>query len=200
MTWSVLAVDQSASSTGWAHLSHSQNTPTWGNFTMKPWADHEGERLWTWMSWLGEKVEALKVTHLILENTFRPQHEETLTQKIGQYGLIGMAGVVQYLCNSKKGMAVDFSVVEPRTWRKSFIGSAQPPKGLVKAQRRKWLKDKAIEACHARGWLVENDDCADALGILAYACSAIDPGYAAKQVGLFKRAELEFENEERDLR
>jgi hypothetical protein len=198
--WSVLAVDQSASSTGWAHLSHGQKTPTWGRFTMAPWADCEGERLWTWLSWLGEKVEALQVTHLVLENTFIPPHPESLTQRIGQYGLIGMASVVAHLCNTKKNMNVDFSVVEPRTWRKAFIGKEEPPKGLVKHQRRAWLKEKSVAACHARGWLVENDDTADALGILAYACSAIDPAFMAKQGALFRKAEAQVEDEERSLR
>jgi hypothetical protein len=95
---------------------------------------------------------------------------------------------------------VDFSVVTPGQWRKAFLGSAEPPKGLVKHQRRAWLKDRAVTECHKRGWLVEGNDSADALGILAYACGAIDPAFAVQQGPLFRKAELQFENEERSLR
>lgn len=201
MTWSVLALDQSPTNTGWAALSQGQDRPTWGKFSLPGWENAEGERLHQFYEWLGRKVVDLNVTHLVAESMFTPaDHAQSDTAQIGRWGLIGICDMVRYVCNSKRGMNVDFSMVTSTTWRKAFLGSANPPKGLVKSQRRTWLKAKAIEACHSRGWLVENDDTADALGILAYACSAIDPGYAAKQVGLFKRKELEFENEERDLR
>jgi len=38
------------------------------------------------------------------------------------------------------------------------------------------------------------------LGILAYACGAIDPAFAIQQGALFRRAEMKCENEERSLR
>jgi hypothetical protein len=97
-------------------------------------------------------------------------------------------------------MEVDFSVVAAGKWRKAFLGSAEPPKGLVKHQRRAWLKDKAVTECHRRGWLVENNDSADALGILAYACGAIDPAFAVQQGPLFRKAETRFDEEQRELR
>jgi len=200
MSWSVLAVDQSATSTGWAHLTKGQNTPTWGRLTLPPWKDQEGARLWAWFTWLGKMATDLKITHLVLESTFIPMHNEDLTQRIAQYGQIGMADAVAHLCTTERGQVVDFSVVSPGQWRKAFLGSADAPKGLVKHQRRAWLKDKAVTECHKRGWLVENNDSADALGILAYACGAIDPAFAVQQGPLFRKAEMQFENEERSLR
>lgn len=200
MSWSVLAVDQSATSTGWAHLTKGQHVPTWGRFTLPSWKDREGENLWKWFTWLGEKVVDLRVTHVILENTFIPMHNESLEQRIAQYGQLGMASAVAHLCNTQKGMAVDFSVVAPNKWRQAFLGSPEAPKGLVKHQRRAWLKDKAVTECHRRGWLVENNDSADALGILAYACGAIDPAFAVQQGPLFRKAEARFDEEQRELR
>lgn len=200
MSWSVLAVDQSMTSTGWAHLAKGQHTPTWGRYTLPSWHDREGECLWTWFSWLGEKVADLRVTHLILENTFIPMHNEGLTNRIAQYGQLGMASAVAWLCTEKKSQPVEFSVVTPQQWRRAFLGSADAPKGLVQAQRRTWLKERCVAECHKRGWLVDGNDAADALGILAYACSAIDPAFAIRQGALFRRAELRHEMEERALR
>lgn len=200
MTWSVLAIDQSATSTGWAHLRQGQNTPTWGVYTLPSWKDREGEMLWRWFTWLGHKVSDHDVTHLVLENTFIPAHDEDLSQRIAQFGQLGMADAVRYLCNTQKGMNIEFTVVSPSQWRAPFLGAAQAPKGLVKHQRRTWLKERCVAECHKRGWLVEGNDSADALGILAYACSAIDPAFHVKQGPLFRQAEARCENEERDLR
>jgi hypothetical protein len=197
----VLALDQSMTSTGWAHLSQGQDRPTWGKYSLPDWTNCEGEQGYKFWEWLGNKVVDLKVTHLVLENAINPRgYDSSDTEQIARWGMILLADMVRHVCNAKRGMQVDMSTVTSSAWRKVFIGTGAPPKALAKKQRRPWLKDKAIKACHARGWLVESDDCADALGILAYACAAIDPGYAAKQVGLFKRAELEFENEERSMR
>jgi Holliday junction resolvasome RuvABC endonuclease subunit len=200
MSWSVLAIDQSMTSTGWAHLKKGQAVPTWGRFTLPSWHDREGECLWNWFSWLGEKVVETQATALILENTFIPMHNEGLTNRIAQYGQLGMASAVAHLCTTQKGQPVDFSVVTPQQWRRAFLGSADAPKGLVQAQRRTWLKERAVAECHIRGWLVEGNDAADALGILAYACGAIDPAFAIQQGALFRRAEMKCENEERGLR
>jgi len=200
MNWSVLAVDQSMTSTGWAHLRHGQATPTWGRYVLPSWNDREGELLWKWFSWLGEKVTELKVTHLVLENTFQPDHREDLSLLIAKYGQLGMASTVAHLCTTQKAQPVEFTVVTPSQWRASFLGSAEAPRGLVKHQRRVWLKERAVAECHKRGWLVEGNDSADALGLLAYACGAIDPAFHVKQGPLFRQAEARFENEERNMR
>lgn len=199
MKWSVLAIDQSMTASGWAHLQHGQKVPTWGLRTCAAWGDDEGRHLWEFLEWLGEKMTALQVTHLFLENTFIPNHNEGLTMKIAQYGLIGMASTAAFLCG-RRGQPVEFAVVTPGQWRATFLGSSEPPKGLVKGQRRTWLKDKAVRACLERGWNVEDNNVADALGILAFGCSAIDPAFATTQGPLFRRAELTFDNEQRGLR
>lgn len=200
MSWSVLAVDQSMTSTGWAHLRDGQQTPTWGIFTQPSWEDREGEMLWKWFSWLGKKVSELQVTHLVLEDTFRPDHQENLTKGIAQYGQLGMASAVAHLCTAERNHPVEFTVAASKTWRATFLGSAEPPRGLVKHQRRAWFKDRAVSECHKRGWMVSSNDAADALGILDYACSAIDPRYASQAGSLFRRAEAHCEEERRTLR
>jgi len=198
VTYSVLAIDQSMTSTGWAHYRQGDAAPTWGVHSMPSWADREGEMLWKWFEWLGEKVEALGVTNLYLEHTFNPMdHHENLTQKIAQYGTIAMADAVRYLCSAKRGHPVTFELVTTQQWRPEWIGAVQPPKGLVSHQKRKWLKDRSVEAAATRGWLVESNDAADALGILSYCVGAIDPAWRVKQGPLFRRAEMACEEERR---
>ena len=56
------------------------------------------------------------------------------------------------------------------------------------------------EACQARGWMVENDNVADALGIMNFGCCIIDPNYAVRQGPLFRRAEMKIDNEKREAK
>ena len=190
MTWSVLGVDQSPTSTGWAHLAKDGTRPIWGMKKLDSWTDNEGERLWEWMNWLGDLCRKKQVTHLFLENTFAPEdHHETLTNKIGQYGLIGMGDMVRFLLGTE-GQHIAFRLVASGQWRPVFIGTERAPKFVAARLRRQWLKDRAVAACLERGWVVENDNMADALGIMNFGCMTIDPVYATRQGPLFRRQEL----------
>lgn len=198
MAYSVLAVDQSMTSTGFAHYREGDPAPTWGVFSLPTWEDREGEMLWQWFEWLGKKVSDLGVTNLYLEQTFNPHsHHEALHMKIAQYGQIAMADVVRHLCVTKRGHPLVFELVPVQSWRAEWIGAEQAPKGLVQHQKRKWLKDKSVEAAAKRGWLVDSNDAADALGILSYCIGAIDPAWRVRQGPLFRRAEMACEEERR---
>ena len=196
MNYSVLGIDQSMTSTGWAHYRFGDKLPTWGLHTMPHWGEREGKYGWEWYKWLGGKIMELQVTHLYLENTFNPNHDEALTEKLAQYGQILLADMAVTLIAESLDAEIDFRLVTVQQWRDEFIGG-KPPPGLVKHQRRKWLKDKSVEACVARGWMVENDNVADALGIMNFGCCIIDPNYAVRQGPLFRRAEMKVDNEAR---
>lgn len=197
--WSVLAVDQSMSHTGWAHMKDGDAKPTWGVRTMPSWKDREGEMLWGWFSWLGELLIEKKASHLFLENTFNPAHHEDLTQKIAQYGQIGMADAACYLIGQRHGTPVTYRVISSGQWRSLFLGAEKAPKGLVGSQKRTWLKDRAIAACLERGWIVDNDNSADALGIMSFGIATISPTWLAEQGPLFRRAESAVDAERRGV-
>lgn len=57
--------------------------------------------------------------------------------------------------------------VNMTTWRKSFLGTVK------RGTKRMTLKELSIERCHQLGFNPRNDDEADALGILDYACVAL---------------------------
>lgn len=69
------------------------------------------------------------------------------------------------------------ALVYPRTvtttsWRKAFIGVTKAPKEITDAnERRKWIKDKVLEECARRGLKPQNDNEADALGIMFWLLS-----------------------------
>lgn len=57
---------------------------------------------------------------------------------------------------------------QPSTWRKTFLGHAR---GATKA-----LKAETQDVCRARGWSFRDDNEADALGILDWACGVSRSG------------------------
>ena len=91
-----------------------------------------------------------------------------------------MMGVIELTCEDHGILCVEATASQ---WRKHFIGFAQAPRKLPKQQRRDWLKKRAIAACKARGWPVETDDEADAIGLLDYALALEFPVYEEKSKG-----------------
>ncbi len=62
--------------------------------------------------------------------------------------------------------------VHQATWRKHFIGSMpKPKKGEGSTEK---LKALAVQRCNELGFRVERHDQAEAIGILDYACDALD--------------------------
>lgn len=199
MIYSALAIDQSMKNTAWAHLGTGAPI-SFGSFPLPYWGDDEGQHLYHWFEWLGHKCVDLKVTHLFLEQTFVPPgHNEGLTEKLAQYGLIACACMVAFKL-TERGQEIDMQMVTTTQWRPPFIGAEKPPEGLVQHQRRLWLKEKSIKACLERGWMVQNDNEADACGILTFGVSTIDMKFMVQQGPLFRRSEMEADRERRELR
>lgn len=189
MTYSVLGIDQSMTSTGWAHYRQGDEVPTWGLKTLPPWGDEEGRYLWEWFEWLGHLCVEKRVTHIFMEDTrFRHDHAETLTQNIATYGLMGMMAIVSHKL-TQRGQPVELLSVQPQIWRKLFLGAMPKPDGIAKHLWRKMLKEAALGQCHKRGWMVEKDDEADACGIMTYGVCTIDPAFQTRQGPLFRAAE-----------
>lgn len=203
MNYSVLALDQAMLSTGWAHFRKGDAQPTWGLKTMESWAGREGQCAWAWFEWLGKKCTELAVTHLFIEDVrfahkhlleANPSggHEEGMSELLASMGQILLADIVAYVM-TRRGEPLECRYVSPLDWRRVFMGVMKKPDGMAKPLWRKELKDAAIRQCHARGWIVENNDPADALGIMVYGLCVIDPTYQSRNVGLFKRAEAQHE-------
>lgn len=200
MIYSALALDQSMTSTGWAHIG--SDTPiSFGTFSMPYWADSEGQYLYEWWEWLGAKCVDLKVTHIWFETPFvPPDHDEKLTERLAQYGLPALACMTQYVLSAKRGQLVEIFKAGVNEWRPPFTGSSRAPEGYTKAQKRAWWKKLVKDQCHLRGWDVQNDNEGDACGILTHGVSTIDVKFMVKQGPFQRRAETAVQNEKRELK
>lgn len=77
----------------------------------------------------------------------------------------GIVGIIEAAA-AKHAAAVD-DIDEAKV--RSYHGLI-PPKGMKQGERRKWLKQKALDKCRELGYLdIRNDDEADAVLLLEYA-------------------------------
>mgnify|MGYP000851116008 FL=1 len=200
MTYSVLGLDPSMTCSGWAHYRKGDKAPTWGLIQYPAWGDDEGRYLWDWFERVGRLCSDREVTHIFIEDVrFHHQHSETLTQMIASIGLISMATIVAYKL-TQRGQPVELLSVQPQVWRKLFLGALPKPDGMSKHLWRKALKEAAVGQCHKRGWMVEQDDEADACGIMTYGVCTIDPAFQTRQGPLFRAAEKTHDDFVRDNR
>lgn len=80
----------------------------------------------------------------------------------------GWLATVELICERKGWMLP--TDVPIASWRKAFIGRSMAPKEVVGTDpRRKWLKDTVLSACRSRGLSPEDDNAADAIGIMFWA-------------------------------
>lgn len=87
--------------------------------------------------------------------------------------LLGLANMTEWWCYK---VGVPCRQAEMRDWRKHFLGTS--------TGGRDALKKAARDACALRGWPVDNDDEADAAGVLDYglACFGIEVPWRDKHL------------------
>jgi hypothetical protein len=185
-----LALDQSPRHTGWAIGSPNDPRPKWGALKLKPWGDDEGERLLEFYNWLTATILDNHISHVFYESPFIPGHGNFHSIE-PQFFLIGTINLVA------AQFETPVAQVPMQSWRSRFLGTSKAPPGLKGDAGRKALKEMALKACAIRGWLVEDDNIAEALGILDYGLSTLDRKHAGKADILFRRQELKLWNGER---
>lgn len=197
--YSVLALDQSMTATGWAHYLKGDRAPSGGLFSLPSWGEDQGPHLHKFSHWLSDMIWDRQVTHLAFEEPIDPsrlKYGETFEMVLAKYGLPTLIELVAF----DRGIPADNRLmVNQGQWREQFWGRGNAPKGLTSTARTKWLKAQSLDQCNGRGWEAPNHHVADAMGILNYALICIDPRWAANSVPLFNRAQLKRENEERNM-
>jgi Holliday junction resolvasome RuvABC endonuclease subunit len=152
-----LALDQAAGRIGYAIGAANMVEPILGAYRpLKAGARH-GVLMGSLRDWLDGMVKAHRIHKVCFETPFGGRN-------LAVFAVVNkMIGVIELVCDDHEIGCVEVTSAE---WRKSFIGCTRAPTAIPKAQRRAWLKGQAIGACRDRGWQVENDDEADAAGIL----------------------------------
>lgn len=199
-TYSVLALDQSMTATGWAHYLKGDKAPSGGVFPLPSWGDDQGPHLAKFHRWIKDMIWDRQITHIGFEEPINKlDHRETFTDTLAVWALPALIEMTAW----EHGISADNRhLVNIKTWRLRFWGRAQAPENMTKSARRDWLKERSLQACDERGWIIQprNHNIADAHGILNEMLCNIDPRWAANATPLFNRAQLQVENEERAAR
>mgnify|MGYP000949169420 CR=1 FL=1 len=190
MTLTVLAFDQSPTATGWAIGSPNDQKPRHGVFEMDKWGNNEGDRLVQFHRWMMDKCQTNEVSDVFYEQPFLPGHGNFHSIE-PQFFLIGHINFVARL------LKLPVRQVAMASWRSRFLGTTKAPPGLKGDAGRQELKKMALRACSKRGWVVWDDNAAEALGIWDYACSTLDRNHSSN-AGIFAgRQESKIWNGER---
>ncbi len=127
-----------------------------------------GMRAFVFEQWLERIIKDRRVTTIAIEGAVPVTRTTSLDAILW---LRGTELIVRKVCAARK---INLMVVNLSTWRSFFI-NIQPPKGLSKYARRKWLKAMTIAQCHEMGLDPQDDNAADALGLLTYCLACFDP-------------------------
>lgn len=168
-----LALDLSGS-TGWAMWSHNAG---YSSGTFKVEGGSLGDYALAYARWIAPKLDG--VTECWIEDIFLGKDTGSLTI----YKLAGLRFETAKACQHRRVRCRTVGIGE---WRKHFIGVGAAPKDIPQKKKSDWLKKRAIEVCKSRGWAPKTTDEADALGILDFMRSALDPTFGAESTPLFR--------------
>jgi hypothetical protein len=175
----ILALDIAAC-TGWALDADDIDASDNPQFGSVKFPGSLGFRLLALEGWLTRFMTDRKVRTLAVEMPIPAMGNTTMENQLWAYGA---HAIVRKVAAHKR---VPVMVVAVQTWRVFFCGYAKAPfknpdTGEIMAgrenanKRRKWIKDKTIAACRAKGWDPQDDNAADALGLLGYCLACFDP-------------------------
>ncbi len=182
---SYLGLDQAARKIGYAMGRYGMDAPVAGVHRLPRVDLSDGGvdygLLMTEVSdWLGDTIAAHHITEVCYEAPyFGRDTDPTVIRK-----MLCVADMIEYVCRKAR---VGCREIEAHKWRARFIGMSQAPRSIKGAQaRRKFLKQRAMDACAHRNWKVANDDEAEAAGILDYLIACDYPDHGTDALPLFR--------------
>lgn len=208
-----MALDQSPNNTGWAIGRPREKRPIYGKFGLPSWGHDEPARIAAFRDFLVDALTRHGVTHLFYELDVPAAGKgfaQIYTPKGGRYAgqtrarvvnskdpaitrnQDAMTTVIWLVAHDKR---IPVRPIDVGDMRERFIGCRSVP-GLQGDAHRAELKKRALRACAMRGWLVEDDNVAEALGHLDFGLSSLDPkGHAFLDANTHaRRAELNLWN------
>lgn len=179
---------------GWAVGSVDGSAHDWGVKSLAYPKNQEGKAFKAIRDFMISAHEQYLFERVYYEQTFLPREERdehgNLKSREGAFAdrfvQFGLTAVIMGTCEE---LGLPHYQVPIHSWRKRFIGTAKALPGLKGHRATKWFKDQAIAACCKRGWLVDDHNAAEALGILDYALCTCDRSYKVRTDSIFRRAE-----------
>jgi hypothetical protein len=189
----LLTFDIGQKMTGWAVGEPDMKRPFWGHYAVPNWsADQDGHTI-RFRNLVRTLIETHKPDKIGYEKPFINPESLDVAFTECQFSLISQLWVL----NRDMNVGSDVFAVSPKVWMKATTGYSEPPAhlGKKKGPRREWWKDKVMQLCRDRNWLVVHQDEADALGIMLYGLTMTDRTFASRQGPLFRRAEMQADRE-----
>lgn len=115
------------------------------------------------------------ITKVYFEAPISPGHMQGFTNAKTIYRLVGLVAVLEMFADV---IGANCMFVYATSWKRNFFGAGI---GMKRAEAKK----ASMARCRELGWFPEDDNCADALGILNYALTvheAIEVPWADKLV------------------
>lgn len=159
----ILSMDLSKRSTGWAYWNASSDLPSYGTWELGSAFTPNGATYCKLHQQMSDLHRLCKFEHLFFEEPINPAKLQGHTNIETLRVLSGLAAHAESF-GEAMGMRT-INAVNLSSWRATFIGKQK------RGTKRATLKDLSIERCHQLGWKPKNDDEADALGLLDYACT-----------------------------
>lgn len=175
--------------TGWAIISGDGVRPSWGVLNDDPWGDEEGKHLDQFLNLVYGLIDRYRPNWIYYERIYLDRS----SSEVGQLAKAQVGGLINMVAFQRK---IELRIIATNTWRASFNGTARVPKEMQKAEtakRRAWHKQRAIEMCAHRGWLVDDHNAAEALAIAHCGLCQIDPVYRGRNGPITRRGELDLE-------
>lgn len=173
---SILALDLSKRSTGWAYWEEGQANPAYGSWTLGSEFTTDGAVFAKLHRNMADLRKLCRFEHIVFEQPLRPDVLQGFTNIETLRVLAGLAAHVESF-----GAAMRVRSTQPihmASWRRHFLGK------MARGTKTKTLKEYARERCLQYGWKTRNDDEADAIGLLDYAISThgLTPPWSANEV------------------
>lgn len=158
----ILALDLSKRSTGFAYWEEGSAVAGYGSWCLGSEHTPRGMVYLNLHQRMDELRSICRFEHVFFEEPMNPVKLQGHTNIDTLRVLGGLASHVESYCEARSCRSIN--AVNLSSWRATFIGKQK--RGTKSAT----LKDLSIERCHQLGWKPKNDDEADALGLLDYAC------------------------------
>lgn len=176
-----LALDL-AGTTGWA-IGGPAGVDASGSRKLPSTGEDVGTYLNAFRGWVHGVLQRHDVKRMVFEAPILHGAQLNIATLRKLYGLAGVTEMVG------RDMGVPCFEANLSHIRAHFIHVTRAPVAVPQKDRKKWITERVVAACIARGWHPRDGDEADAMALLDYTLACDAPAFAMKATALF--AELE---------
>ncbi len=179
----VMGIDPSGS-LGWAIGNNGMKRPHFGLLPLPAGRSDDGLACSALARWLNERIDEHGISHFFYEEPLLPPGSSLRSRLV----IFKIDGIIEMVGHDRRIGVFEAGISD---WRKRFIGTNRAPPSFQhpKGASTQWFKQRAIEEAAKRGWLTDDHNVAEALGIMDYGLCCIDRSYVSQTDPFNRRAE-----------